>query len=206
MTRRSIASAFPSRTGTQESLVEYSRRQGIKETLLERVVATCVETGEAARYLLVATGRDPAGAGLEPWEVPAERVLQAAQEEDVDAVRAVWPALLDFLRRQPLLYVPTARGGNPLRVAASRNLVRMLGRLLDCVPRLGLLTETYRLLAADPGNGAKPSGRPRGRDRVRPPLRDRLQGRSCSAWSARPRAGRGPEDARRTAARPATPS
>jgi hypothetical protein len=139
---------IPEPLGTQESLVEYSRRQGIKETLLERVVATCLETGEAARYLLVATGRDPADAGLEPWEVPAEQVLQAVQEEDAEAVRSVWPALLQILRRQPLLYVPTARGGNPMRVAASRNLVRMLGRLLNCVPRLGLLTETYQLLAA----------------------------------------------------------
>ena len=133
--------------GTPESLVEYSRRQGIKEMILERIAATCVEMGEAARYLLVATGGDPAEAKLEAWEVPAERVLQATLDEDADAVRAAWGDLLEVFRRQPLLYVPTARGGNPHRATASHMLQRMLRRLLACVPRLGLLSETYRLLA-----------------------------------------------------------
>jgi len=139
--------ALPEPSGTHESLVDYSRRQGIKEMLLERVVATCLETGDVVRFLLVATGGDARGAEMEPWELPAEQVLQAAQEEEADAVRAAWPALLEMLRRQPLLYVPTARGGNPLRVVAARNLARVLGRLLTCAPRLGLLSETYQLLA-----------------------------------------------------------
>ena len=130
-----------------DSLVEYSQRQGIKELLLERVIAACVETADAARRLAGALGGGES-AELDAWEMPAERVLESARRGDVAAVRRAWPHLLALLRRQPLLYIPTSRGGSPNRVVASRGLQRTLGRLLAAAPRLGLLAETYKLIVA----------------------------------------------------------
>jgi hypothetical protein len=64
----------------------------------------------------------------------------------VAAVRRSWGTLLGALKRQPLLYVSLARGGNPQRIVASRTMQRVLHRLLAYAPRLGLLVETFRLL------------------------------------------------------------
>ena len=137
---------IPEPRSDHDSLVEYAQRQGVKEVLLERVIAACVETADAARRLAGVLGGE--SAGLEAWEMPAERVLRAAAGGEVEAVRRAWPHLLEVLRRQPLLYIPTLRGGNPHRVVASQGLQRTLGRLLEAAPRLGLLTETYALIVA----------------------------------------------------------
>ena len=132
--------------GTHESLVEYSRRLGIKDMLLERIIFTCVETADAVRFLLATIDRDEPIAQQEDWEAAAGRVLRAVYRGNVSAVRAAWPELMETLRRQPLLYVPTSRGGNPHRVVASRSVQRVLGRMLALLPRLGLLGETYQLI------------------------------------------------------------
>jgi len=132
--------------GTHESLVEYSRRLGIKDMLLEQIIFACVETADAARFLLATIDRCQPSVEREEWEAAAERVLRAAFRGDASAVRAAWPELLETFRRQPLLYVPTSRGGNPHRVVASRSVQRVLGRLLGWLPRLGLLAEAYELI------------------------------------------------------------
>ena len=61
-------------------------------------------------------------------------------------MRKGWPKLIVSLSRQPLLYVALARGGNPLRIVASRSLQCTLRRLLGYLPRLGLLQETAQLI------------------------------------------------------------
>jgi hypothetical protein len=138
---------IPEPRSDHDALVEYAQRQGVKEMLLERVIAACVETADAARRLAGALDVGQTRE-LEAWEMPAERVLQSALRGDVAAVRRAWPHLLALLRRQPLLYIPVSRGGNPHRVVASRGLQRTLARLLAAAPRLGLLTETYKLIVA----------------------------------------------------------
>jgi len=129
-----------------DAMVEYDRRRGIKDALLEWIVAACVETADAAHFLLAAVDREEPIDALEAWEASAREVLRAVFRGDGDCVRAVWPELLVALSRQPLLYVPTSRGGNPQRIVASRSVQRTLARLLTYAPRLGLLTETYQLL------------------------------------------------------------
>ncbi len=129
-----------------EATVEYDRRRGIKEALLERIVAACVETADAARFVLATMGRDEPAEAPDDWEIPARLVLRAMFRGDGASVREAWPELLEALGRQPLLYVPPSRGGSPQRVVASRSVQRMLARLLTYAPRLGLLGETYRLL------------------------------------------------------------
>lgn len=137
---------IPRPRSTHESLVEYAQRQGVKEVLLDRVITACVEMADAGRFLWGAVGGAEAPDGWDAWELPAQSVLQAAARGDAAAVRAEWPTLLEVLERQPLLYVPTSKGGSPQRVVASRNLQRVLHRLLAASGRLGLLAETYQLI------------------------------------------------------------
>ncbi len=137
---------IPPPRGTHESLVEYDRRRGIKEMLTEQVITTCVETADAARMIRVAMHRHDASTDLDDWEEPVERVLRGVLRGDVAGVRNNWRELLDALRRQPLLYVDLARGGNPRRIVASRSIQYTLRRLLAYLPRLGLLRETRWLL------------------------------------------------------------
>ena len=137
---------IPAPRGTQDSLVEYDRRRGVKETLLEEIIDACVEMGDAARMIRASMGRRPESAGAAGWEGPAGEALAAVFRGDARAVREVLPGLLRQLRKQPLLYVALGRGGKPQRIAASRGLQYVLRRLLAYLPRLGLLTETCRLL------------------------------------------------------------
>jgi len=129
-----------------DAMVEYDRRRGIRDALLERIISACVETADAAHFLLAAVDREEPIDALALWEAPAGEVLRAVFRGDGDSACAVWPELLVALSGQPLLYVPTSRGGNPQRIVASRSVQRTLVRLLTYAPRLGLLTETYQLL------------------------------------------------------------
>ncbi len=52
---------IPPPRGTQESLVEYDRRRSVKETLLEEIIQTCVETADAARMIRASMVHPPAG-------------------------------------------------------------------------------------------------------------------------------------------------
>jgi hypothetical protein len=114
--------------------------------VLEQIITAIVETADAV-YMLEAAMEKPVIADEGPnWEAPVVRTLHAVIRGDKAAVRGGWRELTDSLLQSPLLYVALARGGNPQRIAAARGLQRMLRRLLDCLPRLGLLRETYWLL------------------------------------------------------------
>jgi hypothetical protein len=137
---------IPAPRSTHESLVEYEQRREVKENLLERVLAAGAETEDAGRLILATTRGDLPAAGLEDWEGPVLSALRAVFRGDSAAVASLWPELVVALERQPLLYIPTARGGNPQRIAASQNLQRALRRLLVYLPRLGLLDQTCELI------------------------------------------------------------
>jgi len=146
---------IPPPSGSHESLVEYDRLRSIKESLLEEIIEACVETADAARMLRVSMHHPPAADASGDWEPLAERVLAAALRGDAPGVRRNWPAMLRAIEKQPLLYVALGRGGPPRRIVASRGLQYVLRRLLICLPRLGLLTETCRLLETAQGMEAR---------------------------------------------------
>jgi len=142
---------IPPPRGNYEALVEYDRRRGVKDMLLEQIIAACVETADAGRVIRAAGGRlDKAGErdlqASEAWEAPAGEVLRGVLQGDVAAVRDALPELIDALLEQPLLYVALARGGNPRRIVSSRSIQRLLHRLLEYLPRMGLLKETAELI------------------------------------------------------------
>jgi hypothetical protein len=133
--------------GTQEALIEFDRRRGVKEMLLENIIAACMEVGDAARLIRVAIERPMSIDGAEAWEAPAEKALRAVLRGDAKGVKAAWQSLITVLVEQPLLYVALGRGGHPQRIVASRGLQAVLRRLLSYLPRLGLLKETTQLIA-----------------------------------------------------------
>ncbi|MHC4403442.1 MAG: hypothetical protein ACYTG0_27615, partial [Planctomycetota bacterium] len=139
---------IPSPRGTLDAMVEYDRRRSVKEALLERIIATSVEVADAGRMIMTAVGGLPSSDVLDAWEGPAHRVLRAVLRQDRSSIEAAWPELVDALDRQPLLYVPTSKGGSPRRVADSRNVQRVVSQLLTGLPRLGLLDHTYELIDA----------------------------------------------------------
>jgi hypothetical protein len=137
---------IPVPRGNQEALVEFDRRRAIKEQLLEQIIATCVETADAARSIRAALREHVPEAEPAAWEEPAQQVFRAVFRGDREGIRAAWPQLIEALGNQPLLYVALARGGSPERIVASRNIQRVLRRLLAYLPRLGMLEETFRLI------------------------------------------------------------
>jgi hypothetical protein len=138
---------IPLPRGTQEALMEYERRRSVKEMLLEQIIATCVETGDAVRMVRVVMDRPSPAEGQEAWEEPAEAALKAVLRGDPQGVRKVWRRLISTFGAQTLLYVALARSGHPQRIVASRGLQAVLRRLLAYLPRLGLLQETVQLIS-----------------------------------------------------------
>jgi hypothetical protein len=137
---------IPPPRGTQESLMEYDRRRSVKETLMEEIIQTCVETADAARMIRASMARPLPATDQQAWEQPVDKALFAVVRGDTAGVRQIWPELLQALAGQPLLYVAIGRGGNPQRIVLARGLQYVLRRFLSCLPRLGLLSETCRLL------------------------------------------------------------
>ncbi|HMC65273.1 MAG TPA: hypothetical protein VKI65_10075 [Gemmataceae bacterium] len=140
------AHPIPEATGSHESLVEYDRRQGIKEHLLSIVVGTAVETTQAIRALrrLVAVLAEASEDA--PWEPSAIALEKAIQQGDTAAARAVLPKFLEDFQKEPLLFVPLATADDPRQVLRARVAQTFVMELVAQLPRLGLLRETYHLL------------------------------------------------------------
>ena len=148
---------LPEPDGSVDSLGEYDRQRLFKESLLDHVIHLTVDTSVALRILGAVTrsldpnanipdvdadlGEDETGeAGL--WMDTLAGVLAG----DRDRVRPCLGELVDRLVNLPLLYVPLSRGGDPARIVRLRTRQSMLGQILDCLPRLGMLTETRELI------------------------------------------------------------
>jgi hypothetical protein len=152
--------ALPAPDATSfESSVEYDRRREIKESLIEETIAAALSFRQAARALGPTRGK-PAGGAL-PWEPAAAGLDQAIRTGDADSVRKKLRELLRTFADEPLLYVPVGAGGHPLQVLRARAAQATLHGLLEKMPRLGLLKETFFLtqLARKMEQNAPPEGR-----------------------------------------------
>ena len=142
---------IPRPSSDQQSMLEYDRRRLVKDTLLERIVSTCVETGDALRFVPAAAVAQSKSEAkhldeLDQDERQAVAVFAAVLRGDVEQIQSLWPAFIETLVKQPLLYVPLSRGGNPRQVAEVRTRQRVMENLLSWLPRLGRLTETHQLI------------------------------------------------------------
>jgi hypothetical protein len=157
--------AIPDPTGDHDSMLEYDRRRVVKDSLLERLIDTSVETTSSARLLAaaVAAKSPPLDTnGLTSIHSAADReeklmveAFAAVLSRDVKRLRCVSPFLLRTLIHMPLLYVPLTRGGSPHTIIHVRVRQREIQGLQKCLPRLGLyleagsLLETARLMERD---------------------------------------------------------
>jgi hypothetical protein len=138
---------IPAPSGDHDSLVEYDRRRMTKESLLERAISTSVDMAGAARLLaatLACLGEPPTTAGEEQRQVIS--LLAALLKRDRQTAAELCPGLRALLAKEPLLYVPLAKGGSPDEIVAVRVRQHALQDLLAWLPRLGLWIETCELL------------------------------------------------------------
>lgn len=137
---------IPPPRGTHDSLVEFDHRRVVKETLLERIIATLVEVTDAAAMIPMVTTTEPRDKPAVDWELLARRTLRALYHGQIEFARGIWPRLRQALLKQGLLYLPLVRGGHPRRLAQARCTHQWLRRLLIAFPRCGLIQETSELL------------------------------------------------------------
>jgi hypothetical protein len=141
--------AIPQPTGSHDSMVEFDRQRMIKDSLLEHIVATCVEMADAGRMTMAASGAHGGGKGgarCELSEGESVDVLRGVLAGNAEEVVHHWPAFTSWLAAQELLYVPLSKGGRPRRIVRARTLGQLLHELLGWLPRLGLIRETSQLL------------------------------------------------------------
>src|SRR4029078_8628762 len=96
---------FREPSGSHESLVEFDRLRTIRDALIQKITATCVETATAARLLM--TTREDAGDAErfgEPIDAPSVALLRAVLAGDPQGVRNVWDEFLGALKPRQLLY------------------------------------------------------------------------------------------------------
>ncbi len=137
-----------------ESMARYDRQRVIKESLMERILASAVETADAGRMLIGAilahTDDRPSCQPLLDG-LPRDEVLTVEIFGDLMAARRsrvedAFPGFLAVLREQKLLYVSLARGGQPLDILNARVRRRALTHLLTWLPRQGFFFESCRLV------------------------------------------------------------
>ena len=136
----------PPPRGTTESLMEYDRHRGIKEILLDRIVWTQVEVRDTEMTLASYLGKGVPVGKRQHWETQVLQVNRAIFRCDVKMVKKLWQPMLNSLSQETILYVPTARGGSAAAIAQCRQIQQAIIRLLEFAPRLGLITELFKLL------------------------------------------------------------
>lgn len=135
--------------GSPQSLMEYDRLRMFKEQVVQGIITTCVESADAARLLAAISG-EAALAEAEPLAEPIDllsvRMLQQILSGHVGGVQQLWPAFVESLAPQPLLYVPHSRGGEPRQIVNTRCLQHLLNDLLSWLPQLGLIRNACQLM------------------------------------------------------------
>ncbi len=137
----------------QDSMATYDKHRLYKETLLERIMNSCVETENALRmlsavgasidYLIDDKPLDEVDSEING--APLITMFAAILLGDAQAVREHFPDLIDYLGDRMLLYVPLSKGGQPEFILKARGLQASLHDLLASLPRLGLIAETHEL-------------------------------------------------------------
>ena len=146
------AQPLPEPSGAYDSVVEYDRRRVLKEQLVYATIGAGLDLTMAVGALQGAVGAEDASgegdAASPPWEPDALRIEKALFHGDPDAARQALPSFLEHFRQEPLLFAPLTEGGSPRQVLRVRIAQTVLRALLANLPRLGLVRETFDLLAA----------------------------------------------------------
>jgi hypothetical protein len=137
---------IPKPSGDQDSLMEYDRQLQLKFSLLNNIIFTHVAAHEASWILLSCLPDQPAGEKTPDWEQQMVALYRSVLRGDPAEVNRQLSPLLTILAKQPLLYVPLDKGGDPQQLLATRTLQSAIRSLMAQLPRLGLFRETWHLL------------------------------------------------------------
>lgn len=142
-----------------DAMARYDRQRLVKESLLERIIATAVETADARRLLLAnlvvlseTTDGKQAGiaqeqfAGLPEDDRLAIEIVGSLLHGKADSIPTQFARLLTALRPKKLLYIPLARGGDPGMIYSVRLRRRVLSHLLTWLPRQGFYYQACQLV------------------------------------------------------------
>ncbi|TWU33344.1 hypothetical protein [Novipirellula artificiosorum] len=138
----------------KDSMRSYDRHRVLRDSLMERIIGTTVEMSDSRRLVCGALLAHP----MATWEL-VDRDEEMADDDaqsvkmfaaliagDTSEVRRLFPPFLDAIHDKNLLYIPLARGGDPVKIYVSRLRQRVLRHLLLWLPRRGLIAEACRLI------------------------------------------------------------
>ncbi len=140
----------------QEAMSLYDRQRLVKESLLERIISTALETADARRMLLAtlqACGQVSESLATELKGLPeddrsAVEIFGSLLHGNFAQVEKNFSQLILALREKKLLYIPLARGGDPRQIYSVRLRRRVLSHLLVWLPRQGLFKQACQLIEA----------------------------------------------------------
>jgi hypothetical protein len=138
----------------QDAMARYDRQRLVKESLLERIISTAVETADARRLLLANRNKfGEAGEQLakEMRSLPEDDrvaidILGSLLHGHPEDIEKQFSRLLTALRPKKLLYIPLARGGDPGMIYSVRLRRRVLSHLLTWLPRQGFFFQACQLI------------------------------------------------------------
>lgn len=137
-----------------DAMSRYDRQRVLKESLLERIISTAVETSDARRMLLATlhssghASNDALNAisSLSDDDRLSIEIFGYLLKGDPAQVERHMPRLIAALRPKRLLYIPLARGGDAERIYSVRLRRRVLSHLLVWLPRQGLFQSACQLI------------------------------------------------------------
>ncbi len=133
-------------SGEHDANVEFDVQLQVKFYLLHQVISTLICLRNADRLL---SGCLPEGqlTGSRAEDDPElSHLIRAVVRRDIEFVRTKLPAVLEWMVKHPLLYVPLENGGKPAPILRAQMMQSVVRFLLRELPRMGLLFETYRVL------------------------------------------------------------
>ncbi|MDR2644043.1 MAG: hypothetical protein LBC74_14780 [Planctomycetaceae bacterium] len=136
----------PPPRGTSDSLLEYDRHRGTKEILIDRIIWTNVDVCDAKMLLKSLLGSKHWQDMQEKWQIAVLNVNHAVFSGNIKEVKHHWDHMLNMLSAETILYVPTSRGGAPWDIVRCRCVQQSIMRMMEYAPRLGLITEAFKLL------------------------------------------------------------
>ena len=133
-------------TGDEIENMLRDERLQVKHRLVHRLIGAAADLSLTARLARARLGDVEGDAG--DFDKSAHRLLAASLRRDRAGARRAFAVFAAKLRRRKVLYIPPDRGGDPAAAARSRGDWRLLDHLAVELPRLGLIAQTHRLLAA----------------------------------------------------------
>lgn len=137
----------------KESMRSYDRRRVLRDSLMERIIGTAVEMSDARRLIdgaILSLADDPdawlSDADLAEDDLHAIRLFGAIIACKPAEIHSLFPQFINALQDKSLLYIPLARGGDPVKIYLARLRQRVLRHLMQWLPRRGLIAETCRLI------------------------------------------------------------